>query len=78
MPCRSSPTMKRIGGTAAMPAVSTSQPARRSTSSRAAAMHVNCAIVAPVANPDLAARREPEQVDEPLARELLDGDGGRA
>ena len=51
VPCRSSPTMNRIAGPPAMPAVSTSQPARRSTASRAAAMHVNCAMVAPVANP---------------------------
>ena len=77
MPWRSSPTMKRIAGPPAMPAVSTSQPARRSTASRAAAMHVNCAMVAPVVNPTSAPLGEPEHVDEPLLREFLDGDGAR-
>ena len=61
-----------------MPSVSTSQPARRRTSSRAAAMHVNCAMVAPVTNPTSLPGGRPSTSSEPLARELLGGHDARA
>ena len=75
VPCRSSPTMKRIGGTA--------RHARRLDVPAGAAQHLvtgggharELRHGRARRESDLAARREAEQVDEPLARELLGGHG---
>ena len=54
------------------PRAATSQPARRSTSSRAAARQVKFAIVAAGDEADGAAGRQPQQVEQPGAGDLLD------
>ncbi len=51
MSCRSAPTSTRTRGAPLSPSAATSQPARDSTASRAAARHVKFDIVAPVTNP---------------------------
>ncbi len=72
-PWRSAPTMKRTAGHRRGPPFDIPAARRRMTTSRAAARHVNWAIVAPVDEADLAARGEAEQVEQPLAGELLGG-----
>ena len=66
--CTSSPTMTRRRGAPCRPSASTSQPARRSSSCRAAASAVKFAMWQPVTKPTLACRRQPEQIDQPARR----------
>ena len=65
-----------IGGAPNRPSASTSQPARRSTSLRAAARQVKLATVAPVTKPTEDFARQVEQVEQASGRDRFHG--GRA
>ena len=69
--CAFSPAKTRIGGAPVRPFSSTSQPTSASTWLRAAAIAVACAIWVPVTNANDCARGMPQEVDEPLAGDLL-------
>ena len=78
VPWRFSPTTTRIRGAPVSPSRSTSQPVCFSTWWRAAASAVNVAVCAPGHEAERRVPRQPEQLDQPRAGDLLDDGGGRA
>ena len=71
------PPARAAAGAPLSPRSSRSQPARASSAPRAAASPVTFAICAPVVSPAPASRGQPEQLQQPPARDLLHHRRGR-